>query len=757
MERAPGVVRLEARAEAQRSLQGWHPMAGALRRKLETPEGTPPEVLRERLLDLAPTRRCAEFLGELIGADFPASPSLDAARANPRLMHDRVVMAMGDLLDSLTRAGPVLLTIEDLHWADGPTLELIELLLRRLEDRPLLVVAAARPEIEAPLPEMRRLPLGGISRQSTRALVAAVLGRRPDLDRVAEAIFERSSGNPYFVEELALGVRAGHDELPTSIEAAVQARLDGLARRDKDLLRRASVLGRRFWLPALVALGDPSPDAAVARLHRTELIAPEHGARGASVAEWRFRHALVQEVAYASLTDDQRATLHRAAGRWLAQQPTGRAAEVARRLDLGGDAVGAAPHWLQAARDAFREGDAPRALEASARALERLHDHADAFLLRLMRTDVLHFLGRLRESEEEIEPLLATAVTDDEVVEAMLRRAREQRHRGRYRAAVATLADGLRRSPGCVRLLLEDALAKAQWGRPREGVRSAEAALEETRRGENSLELGISLAVLGYCSSMLGDLGRARTLVAPATAALKEAGDPRVIAQARSIVAFGSLMVGRPDTALRQLQTARESCRAVGNWLEEAWLLPNLALARARTGDVPGAWDALDDAAERSQRIEDPRLRVHCLLRRGQILLEVGEPRAAEPVLAEAVATNQEVLGYLAPLVLASHAAALTALGRMDEARRLAERALSLRDEAGGLFEGDAEVFLAAHAVGMPDALARGWTVLFERANGITDPMLRRSFLDNVPAHARTKALARAAGLCEDAREDVDG
>jgi len=748
--RAPEILRIEARAEAQRSLQGWHPIAGALRQRIEAPEGTPAEVLQARLLELAPTRGCAEFLGEIVGADFPASPALDSARGSPRLMRDRVVMAVGDLLESMAHARPVLLTIEDLHWADAPTVELLELLLRRLEDRPFLVVATTRQEPEAALPDFRRLPLAGISRQSTRALVEAVLGGRPDLDAVAEAIFERSGGNPYFVEELALGVRAGRRELPTSVEAAVQARLDGLTRREKDLLRRASVLGRRFWLGALVALGEPAPEEVVARLHRLELVRPEPAAPSGHDAEWRFRHAIVQEVAYASLTADQRTTLHGTAGRWLAVQGRGRAMEVARHLELGGELEAAAPVWLRAAQEAFREGDAPAALDASARALERLHDHDTAFQLRLLRTDVLHFLGRLGDSEEEIERLFATAATDAEIVEAIHRRARVLRHRGRYAAALAVLAEGLARAPQNVKLLSEDALSKAQRGRPREGLKSAEAALDAARRGADTRELGASIAIVGYCTAMHGDMGRGRALIGPATAALKEAGDPRLVAQARSIIAYGSILVGRPELALRQLRAAAEVCRTVGNWLEEAWLLPNLALVQARTGDLVHAFESLDDAMARSAHIEDPRLRILCLLRRGQVLSEAGRPAEAEPLLTEAIATDEEVQGYLAPLLQAHYAAVLLARGRGDDARHHAERALSLRDEAGGMFEGDAETFLVAHEVGIGGALARGYELLLDRAGGIVDPALRRSFLYHVPSHARTMALARAAGLCED-------
>src|SRR6185503_10861725 len=123
-------------------------------------------------------------------------------------------------------------------------------------------------------------------------------GDDPSTGPHAEAIHERTGGNPHFAEELALALRDGLRDLPTSIEGAVQARLDALPRQEKDLLRRASVLGRRFWTEALSSMGETEPVELLGRLHRRELVTPETRARLIGTNEWRFRQALVQEVSY---------------------------------------------------------------------------------------------------------------------------------------------------------------------------------------------------------------------------------------------------------------------------------------------------------------------------------------------------------------------------------------------------------------------------------------------------------------------------
>lgn len=172
---------------------------------------------------------------------------------------------------------------------------------------------------------------------------------------------------------------------------------------------------------------------------------------------------------------------------------------------------------------------------------------------------------------------------------------------------------------------------------------------------------------------------------------------------------------------------------------------------------MPGALEAVDDGLRCAAEIEDPRLRIQCLLRRGQVLSEAGRLQEAERALTEALSTDEEVQGYLAPLLHAHLASVLLALGRKAQARREAERAMALRDRAGGMYEGDAETFLVGHDVGVPGALAQGWSILRERAEGITDPALRRTFLTAVPAHARILALARQAGLCADDPKGPDG
>jgi len=736
-------ILLEARGEAQRADVAWHTLGVALRGLFELPEGTPPAEAYSRIRALSPTPDAAEFLGEMLGAAVPDSPRLRGARTDPRAMADQVVLAVGDLLAGLASAGPVVLFVDDAHWADRPSQRAIELLLRRLERAPLFVVAAAHPEAELILPDLRRVPLGALPRRATRAIVAGVLGD----DSLAEEIHERCGGNPYFAEELALARRGGVADLPASVEAAVQARLDALPRAERDLLRRASVLGRRFWAEALEVMGEPDADALLGMLRRRELVVPEARARLVDTREWSFRHAVTQEVALASLTEEQRAHLHRAAAGWLAARPDAPAQEVARHFEAAGDTSSAARLWLRAAFTAFRAGDASAVLDASARALSRAPDRTEALRLRAIRAEVLAVLGPREDEAAEIEALGALAESPEERASWCERRATHHHNRGEYREAERAIEEGLAARPGDARLLVQKSILSSTFGRPAEARQVAHAAIDAARRTSDGGALGRALAALGFASMVEGDVGAWVPVYREALVALDAAGDTRRAATVRGNLGYAELLVGRYDEAIAILRAVRAECRAVGNRTSEGYALQNLALALARAGDAEAGRSAAREALAIAGDLALPRLELAVRASLATLELEADGPAAALEVLDAALALPEEVQGTFRPQLHALRAAALVALRRVAEGRGEAERALELRAAAGGMEEREAELFLAAADAGVPGALAQGAAALAARAARISDPDMRMSFLARVPAHARLVERAGSAGL----------
>ena len=244
---------------------------------------------------------------------------------DPEAYRDRVFDALGHALDALCAAGPLLLLIEDVHWADELSLDAIEWLIDELQDRALLVVLTARDGPQADRTAalaVERIPLGELNSDDLTALVAH-RRRRPPGDVDVRGIVERAGGNPLFAEALAsfgrgtpgsgAQVAQGARGLPVSIEGLLHDRVEALDGETLTVLRGASALGfacERRDLERLVADRDGTVGvgAALDRLRDAGLLAGDPHDRG-RVA---FRHALIAEATYNATPRPERRDLHHA-------------------------------------------------------------------------------------------------------------------------------------------------------------------------------------------------------------------------------------------------------------------------------------------------------------------------------------------------------------------------------------------------------------------------------------------------------------
>src|SRR5690606_26777798 len=178
-----------------------------------------------------------------------------------------------------------------------------------------MVLALARPELEERFPDLWRahapheLKLGALSKKASVQLARQVLGEDAS-DAIVEAIAERSGGNAFYLEELIRAAAEGTGELPDSVLAMVQTRLDALGHEAKRVLRAASIFGESFWTGGVEALlGEGAIRVAewLEELARREVIGAAAGSRFPSEREWRFRHALMRGGARALLTSADRA------------------------------------------------------------------------------------------------------------------------------------------------------------------------------------------------------------------------------------------------------------------------------------------------------------------------------------------------------------------------------------------------------------------------------------------------------------------
>jgi tetratricopeptide (TPR) repeat protein len=341
--------------------------------------------LREHMSHLFGDQRApqvAELLGDMIGvAPEVASPELRAARNEPRLLQTRYESAFCDWLAAETVRHPLLIVVEDLHWGDHASVSCIEEALRRLADHPILVLALARPEVHDMFPRLwdatgslQVVRLGGLTRRAAERLVGTMLGDGAPRDRIARVV-ARADGNAFYLEELIRRVsEGGGDELPETVLAMVQSRLEALEREPRKVLRAASIFGETFCRDGIEALvGGPTPSTHVEDclhvLTACELVegAPMVGPPGRR--ELRFRHGLVREAAYGMLTVEDRSVGHLLAAEWLEQSGEDDGIVMAEHWERGGNRERAIPWIARAARRALDVGNVEAALALTERGI----------------------------------------------------------------------------------------------------------------------------------------------------------------------------------------------------------------------------------------------------------------------------------------------------------------------------------------------------------------------------------------------------
>jgi DNA-binding SARP family transcriptional activator len=272
-----------------------------------------------------------ERLGELLGGEEDCDVVVAAVRgalglaATPQGSGE-TFWAFRRLFDVLAKRGPLVAVFEDVHWAEPTLLDLIEHLADSLTSASVLLVCLARPELleERPrwgLEPATSIQLEPLADSDAEALVAVLAGGSLPHHGAAEQIAERAEGNPLFVEQiLAMIAETGtvdvEQAVPPTIHALLAARLDRLGPGERAVVERAAVVGREFAEGEVIDLlpADARPHGAryIDRLVRKQLVRRDEPAGGKR--RLRFRHVLIQDVAYRAIPKELRADLHERLG-----------------------------------------------------------------------------------------------------------------------------------------------------------------------------------------------------------------------------------------------------------------------------------------------------------------------------------------------------------------------------------------------------------------------------------------------------------
>ena len=545
------------------------------------------------------------------------------------------------------RRAPLVLVFEDLHWSSDSLLDLFEFVMQPRGDLPLLMVALTRPEL------LDRRPAWGGGRRSYVSIALEPLSDRDTAQLVdqllkgcsaelVDRVVRRAEGNPFFAGELIRSVadRAGADQLPDTVQATVLARLDLLSSEERRIIQLGSVFGRAFRPPGLLAL-EPTLEGlenVIDRLVDKDLLRPT----GADI--FAFRHILIREVAYQTLTRSERGRLHASAGAWLEGLATQREDALAELI---------AYHYREAAMIAAAqrpdEPETQRVVEKAVDWLSRAADVASAGAANLeagrhLRTAIdLAQPTRLPDLYERLGEIAESGELTVEAYRTALRLCREQ---GRAPAQQLKILAGM--------------LSTYMRFQGSVASRLPEEAMTELRRDAESLAVRVT--------------------------------DERVLAAyfaAEGFVPFWLEGAGRlaTDAEIAAAHTSAERALDIGRRLDDANLQSMALDALAGTGQTQDDWRrsreysrqrlAFQDRLQLSEKVD-----AHSMVVWSSALL--GDLDEAERVSAEGLAQVQpgQVTAVTLHLV-AWRTYVLTLLGRWDDALAMAQRARQLLIESG--------------------------------------------------------------------------
>jgi DNA-binding CsgD family transcriptional regulator/tetratricopeptide (TPR) repeat protein len=576
---------------------------------------------------------------ELVGPSWPElarlAPGLGEPQSSPtgEAVQARLFELLLGLLGRLGEQAPLVLVVEDVHWADRSTRDLLAFLVRNLRwERVLLVVTYRSDETgQARLgpflaelardSSVERIELPRFQRPEVVAQLTGILGAAPDAELV-DAVFVRSEGNPFFTEELVAARQAGASALPETLRDLLQGRVERLSEQAQHVLGVAAVAGRRVphgLLDAVAGLGHRQLARALREAVDQQLLVTQPGWDG-----YEFRHGLLQEVVYAGLLPGERTRLHSAYARALTARPgladgspAVAAAELAAHWEAAGDFPHALPAVVQAGRAAARSHAFPEAHRAYERALElwtrvpepESRTGVDQIELLTRAAETAGFAGRPNRAL-----MLLTRALDgvDPAAEPMraallhMRLGDQSWVAGNEPGCLAALADAVRILPPGPSTERARVLANsAQWlmmaGRHRDAIARATEALEVARTVGARAEEGHALDILGSCTYDTKPLVEARRIA-------EEVGNAEGIARAYLNLSAVLSNDGRERDALDNNQRGLAAARELG--IERAigsYLAADLALNLYYLGDWPESERVIAQALER-EATAAPRL-----------------------------------------------------------------------------------------------------------------------------------------------------
>jgi class 3 adenylate cyclase/tetratricopeptide (TPR) repeat protein len=646
-------------------------------------------VLLERLptSDRDELRTMAAALASLVGVATTPAGTYTVTEITQAEMH----WGIRRILELLAAKRPLVLVVEDLHWAEPTLLELLHS-ITEASSAAIFLLGSTRPELADTYAAFTTesedrlvLTLEALPEGASGALLTALLGTDEPPEGPLKTLLDNAGGNPLFLEETVGMLRdaglvsegrvtgdVGALPVPTSLQALIASRLDQVSAWDKRVAQHAAVVGVTFWSGAVAHLDgvESELDRALETLERRDFIRAHPSSSVAGEREFSFKHVLIRDVAYGQLPKGRRADLHLRFADWVEALP-GREEELIEIV---------AYHLEQAcvaARAIVRSPVTPPVLRA-VDALERAAGKSER-----------------REGYREAERFYvrALALLDGEhagvAADIRVRHGRSLLALGELRRAGAELAsvaeDTLAQDHATVRAaaLVELADIDQRQGRPGDGRRRlAEASALAKDNGDRRLVVRAEFILAALRAEFDGAVVKAVEDLRRSVAVAAEIDDRSLRMEGHLRIAALLFNLGRFAETGEELARCLALAREMGSHRVEAEATSWLSAVKYYQGEFGVAKALALQAAEWLERTADSYFQVQNLVRLAMYALDDDDPKVAEERLREAVPIALGIEGWVVVESYRFLVEALVREGRVDEARELADfAARGLSDE----------------------------------------------------------------------------
>ncbi|NJD59152.1 MAG: hypothetical protein FIA98_07115 [Anaerolineae bacterium] len=817
------VMAFKARASPQMTSIPFGMLREMISYHLELLSTDPAQLTRQRLVErlasIVPDQAemKAHFIGSLLGFDFSASPFLRGVQDDPNQLQERAWIYLTECFSKVANLSPTVIMLDDLHWADAPSVSFISHLMKECPGIPLLIICLARPalaerfpdwgtdqpavtpleSITAYSPHKHTLELAPLSRENSLALMDEILRNVEELPvDLRDRILDCADGNPFYLEEyiqslVDAGViqcgpgetrwkldaeKLGRLELPNTLAALLEARLDNLSLVQRVLVQQAAVIGRVFWRAALQAVHGKKPiiEADLEDLSRRGFIIPQETSTFAGTDEYRFHHALLRDAAYQTLVKRDRQAYHDQVAGWiivstLTSQRSGEFAPIiAGHYEAAGRRELAADWYIQSGKTARKQGAPTQARLFFDRALGLLPANVDAttptveldrhWQALLGRDDVLGILGDTegRLADDTALVMLARIIGNEELLaEAYYRQGYYLGVKGQYRQEWEVYNLGLEASRRIHDLRYEALIlglkvfCAVHLGDLEAAAQTSQAALHCAESLGDLEVLARTLTNVSLYYTETGDMARSARMLEHQLEINQQIGNIEGQVIGLSNLGYVYILLGMPAEAIPVLQRCTRIAWDNGIRSFFAYSRLNLGLAYLRNGNPVSAVTELEECLPDLHSMND-------ILDYGTghtymaMASELGGQVDQALALYNQAAEVLKGIGTMGNMFDAEAGVARCLLAVSDR-RSAVEHVFPLQDylkqySGAGMefpvlaYETCADVFTALGETAQARrAVGAGYGELLVRAGKISLPEWRKSFMERVPEHQRIR------------------